>query len=210
MTWYSLTTWNSAKPATQDSSRRTTSLGPLHEFRWSCPMRRRIWRTNNGKDHLDQMVCQAWHSYEDTIWQRNEFYCEIAEELMKASQVTKMTSTPAHSRGNGLVERQKRTLLTILRVYSVRRMPDRVEHIDGDLGAYNSTRHATRGFSNYMLQHGAEILNKLSFISARLWIQGRVCRTPTSQVTRNSRVSPQGHAPGTIEAETEIWPSPRS
>ena len=46
------------------------------------------------------------------------FTAEIAQELMKASQVTKVTSTPAHPRGNGLVERQNRTLLTLLRVYT--------------------------------------------------------------------------------------------
>ena len=79
------------------------------------------------------------------------FTAEIAQELMKASQVTKVTSTPAHPRGNGLVERQNRTLLTLLRVYTSRRMLDGDEHIDGVLGAYNSTRHATTGFSSYML-----------------------------------------------------------
>ena len=42
------------------------------------------------------------------------FTAEIAQELMKASQVTKVTSTPAHPRGNGLVERQNRTLLPLL------------------------------------------------------------------------------------------------
>ena len=83
------------------------------------------------------------------------FTAEIAQELMKASQVTKVTSTPAHPRGNGLVELQNRTLLTLLRVYTSRRMLDWDEHIDGVLGAYNSTRHATTGFSPYMLQHMA-------------------------------------------------------
>ena len=92
------------------------------------------------------------------------FTAEIAQELMKASQVTKVTSTPAHPRGNGLVERQNRTLLTLLRVYTSRRMQDWDEHIDGVLGAYNSTRHATTGFSPYMLQHGAEKSIPLSFI----------------------------------------------
>ena len=92
------------------------------------------------------------------------FTAEIAQELMKASQVTKITSTPAHRRGNGLVERQNRTLLTLLRVYTSRRMLDWDEHIDGVLGAYNSTRHATTGFSPYMLQHGAEKSIPLSFI----------------------------------------------
>ena len=88
------------------------------------------------------------------------FTAEIAQELMKASQVTKVTST----RGNGLVERQNRTLLTLLRVYTSRRMQDWDEHIDGIFGAYNSTRHATTGFSPYMLQHGAEKSIPLSFI----------------------------------------------
>ena len=92
------------------------------------------------------------------------FTAEIAQELMKASQVTKVTSTPAHPRGNGLVERQNRTLLTLLRVYTSRRMLGWDEHIDGVLGAYNSTRHATTGFSPYMLQHGAEKSIPLSFI----------------------------------------------
>ena len=92
------------------------------------------------------------------------FTAEIAQELMKASQVTKVTSTPAHPRGNGLVERQNRTLLTLLRVYTTRRLQDWDEHIDGALGAYNSTRHATTGFSPYMLQHGAEKSIPLSFI----------------------------------------------
>ena len=92
------------------------------------------------------------------------FTAEIAQELMKASQVTKVTSTPAHPRGNGLVERQNQTLLTLLRVYTSRRMQDWDEHIDGVLGAYNSTRHATTGFSPYMLHHGAENSIPFSFI----------------------------------------------
>ena len=88
---------------------------------------------------------------------------EIAQELIKASQVTRETTTPAHPRGIGLVERQNRTLLALLIVYSSRRMQDWDEHIYGVLGAYNSTRHATTGFSPYMLQHGAEKSIPLSF-----------------------------------------------
>ena len=47
-------------------------------------------------------------------------------------------------------------------------MQDWDEHIDGVLSAYNSTRHANTGFSPYMLQHGAEISNPLSFIYPEL------------------------------------------
>ena len=63
------------------------------------------------------------------------FTAEIAQELIKAAQVTKVTSTPAHPRGIGLAERQNRTLLTLLRVYTSRRLQDWDEHIDGVLGA---------------------------------------------------------------------------
>ena len=116
-----------------------------------------------------KIILNKWfarHGTPDRMQSDNatNFTAEIAQELMKASQVTKITSTPAHPRGNGLVERQNRTLLTLLRVYTSRRMLDWDEHIDGVLGAYNSTRHATTGFSPYMLQHGAEKSIPLSFI----------------------------------------------
>ena len=102
----------------------------------------------------------------------SNFTAEIAQELMKASQVTKVTSTPSHPRGNGLVERQNRTLLTLLRVYTSRRMHDWDEHIDGVLGAYNSSRHATTGFAPYMLQNRAEKSIPLSFIYPKFAARG--------------------------------------
>ena len=46
---------------------------------------------------------------------------EVSTELMKASQVTKVTSTVGHPRTQGLVERQNRTLLTLLRLFCSRR-----------------------------------------------------------------------------------------
>ena len=52
------------------------------------------------------------------------FTSELTQELMKASRVTKLTFTPARPRGNGLVERQNRTLLTLLLVYTNRKMLD--------------------------------------------------------------------------------------
>ena len=92
------------------------------------------------------------------------FTSELTQELMKSSRVTKLTFTPARPRGNGLVERQNRTLLTLLLVYTNRKMLDWDEHNDGVLGACNSTRHATLGFSAYMLQHGPETSIPLSFV----------------------------------------------
>ena len=111
-----------------------------------------------------KIILNKWFARHGTPARRQNFTAEIAQELMKASQVTKVTSTPEHPRGNGLVEQQNRTLLTLLRVYTSRRMQDWDEHIDGVLGAYNLTRYATTGFSLYMLHHGAEKSIPLSFI----------------------------------------------
>ena len=92
------------------------------------------------------------------------FNAVILRQFMAASHVTKVSSTPGHPRGNGLVERQNRTLLTLLRVYTTRKMQTWDQHIDEVLGAYNATRHATTGFSPYMLTHGIEKSMPLSFL----------------------------------------------
>ena len=81
---------------------------------------------------------------------------EVSNEFLKAAHVTKVTSTAGHPRTQGLVERQNRTLLTLLRVFCSRRMRDWDQCLDEVIGAYNSTRHATTGFSPYMLTRGVE------------------------------------------------------
>ena len=81
---------------------------------------------------------------------------KVANQFMKASQVPKVTSTAGHSRTEGLVERQDRTLLILLRVFCSRRMRDWEQHLEEVMGTYNSTRHATTGFSPHMLTRGTE------------------------------------------------------
>ena len=49
---------------------------------------------------------------------------EVSNEFLKSSQVTNVTSTAGHPRTQGLVERQNRTLLALLRVLCSRRMRD--------------------------------------------------------------------------------------
>ena len=93
---------------------------------------------------------------------------ELSNEFMKASQVTKVTSTAGHLRTEGLVERQNCTLLTLLRVFCSRRMRDCDRHIDEVVGAYNSTRHATTGISPYMLTRGTEKTIPLSIYTLSL------------------------------------------
>ena len=85
---------------------------------------------------------------------------EVSNEFMKASQVTKVTSTGGHPRTQG----QNRTLLTLLRVFCSRRMRDCDQHLDEVFGAYSSTRHATTGFSPYMLTRGTEKAIPLTYL----------------------------------------------
>ena len=89
---------------------------------------------------------------------------EVSNEFLKAAHVTKVTSTAGHPRTQGLVERLNRTLITLLRVFCSRRMRDWDQCLDEVMCAYNSTRHATTGFSPYMLTRGVEKAIPLTFL----------------------------------------------
>ena len=137
------------------------------------------------------------------------FNSVIMNHFMAASHVTKVSSTPGHPRGNGLVERQNRTLLTLLRVFTTRRMQSWDKHLDEVLGAYNSTRHATTGFSPYMLTHGMEKSIPLVISISRVRRQKvRISRSIRpkfgSTSTRDTRPGSTQHAPSTVTSETTV------
>ena len=69
---------------------------------------------------------------------------EVSNEFMKASQITKVTSTAGHPRTQGLAEFD--------------------QHLDEVRGAYNSARNATIGFSPYMLTRGTEKAIPLTYL----------------------------------------------
>ena len=89
---------------------------------------------------------------------------DVSNEFLKAAHVTKATSTAGHSWTQGLVERQNRTLLTLLRIFCSRRMRDWDQCLDEVMCAYNPTRHATTSFSPYMLTRGVEKAIPLTFL----------------------------------------------
>ena len=89
---------------------------------------------------------------------------EVSTEFMKASHLTKVTSIVGHPRTKGLVERQNRTLLTLLRVFCSRGMRDWDQYLDEVVGAYNSTSHATTRFFPYMQTRGMEKAKPLTFL----------------------------------------------
>ena len=84
------------------------------------------------------------------------FVGDLMKELMKRSQVAQAHSTTYQPQTNGLVERQNRTLVSMLRVYCSRYMDDWDKHLPQVMGAYNSTEHSTTGISPHMMLNGHE------------------------------------------------------
>ena len=108
-------------------------------------------------DHLIN-VWIARHSCPITFHSDNgkAFVGDLTEELMKRSQVAQAHSTTYHPQTNGLVQRQNRTLVSMLRVFCSRYMDDSDRHLPQVMGAYNSTEHSTTGISPHMMLTGHE------------------------------------------------------
>ena len=116
-----------------------------------------------------RLLLQKWFARHGTLTRMQSdnapnLTAEVSNEFLKAAHVTKVTSTAGHPRTQGLVERQNRTLLTLLRVFCSRRLRDWDQCLDEVIRAYNSTRHATTGFSPYMLTRGVEKAIPLTFL----------------------------------------------
>ena len=79
---------------------------------------------------------------------------ELTKELMRHSQVAQAHSTTYHPQTNGLVERQNRTLVSMLMVYCSRYMTDWDRYLPQVMGAYNITQHSTTGVSPHMMLTG--------------------------------------------------------
>ena len=92
--------------------------------RYGCPM---TFQSDNGK----------------------AFGGDLTKQLMKRSRITHAHSTTYHPQTNGLVERQSRTLVNIVRVICSRYMPQ-------VLGLYKSTQRSTTGISPFMILTGRE------------------------------------------------------
>ena len=84
------------------------------------------------------------------------FVGELTKELMRRSQVAQTHSTTYHPQTNGLVERQNRTLVSMLRVYCSRYMTILDRYLPQVMGAYNSTQHSTTGVTPHMMLTGNE------------------------------------------------------
>ena len=84
------------------------------------------------------------------------FVAELTKELMRRSQVAQAHSTAYHPQTNGVVERQNRMLVSMLRAFCSRYMTDWDRNLPQVMGAYNSTQHSTTGISPHMMLSGYE------------------------------------------------------
>ena len=123
--------------------------------------------TASAEETCDHLI-NTWiarHGYPMTFQSDNgtAFVGELTKELMRRSQVAQAHSTTYHPQTNGLVERQNRTLVSMLRVYCSRYMTDWDRYLPQVMGAYKSTQHSTTGVSPHMMLTGHEKSLPLTF-----------------------------------------------
>ena len=117
------------------------------------------------------------------------FVGDLTKELMKRSQVAQAHSTTYHPQTNGLVERQNRTLVSMLRVYCSRYMDGWDKHLPQAMGAYNSTEHSTTGISPHMMLTGHEKALPLTFFYPEYEGRGQQLRRTCGMLLEDSRTS---------------------
>ena len=132
--------------------------------RYGCPM---TFQSDNGK----------------------AFVGDLTKELMKRSHIAQVHSTTYHPQTNGLVERQNRTLVNMLRVYCSRYMTDWDKYLPQVVGAYNSTQHSTTGISPFMMLTGRERAMPLTFFYPEY---------------EGKRTSPQAYVKEAIKRQKEL------
>ena len=137
------------------------------------------------------------------------FVGDLTKELMKRSHIAQAHSTTYHPQTNGLVERQNRTLVNLLRVYCSRYMTDW-----GQIPATGSRRpiivlmHSTTGISPFMMLTGRERAMPITFFYPEY--EGK--RTSPSSIregsdqktTRAKRAMSEKHGASANEATQEI------
>ena len=82
---------------------------------------------------------------------RLAFAAELQREFVAIAGSLKIYSSPVHPSTIGLVERQNRSLIGILRATCTRNQREWIDHLPHDLGAYNYMKHASTGFTPKML-----------------------------------------------------------
>ena len=113
--------------------------------------------TTVGRKLVDEMFCRFSPPEQLHSDQGRQFESELVKEICKLLGVRKTHTTPYHPQGNGMVERFNRTLLDMLST-TVGDHPSNWEHnLRKVCLAYNSSVHASTGFSPFFLMFGRQV-----------------------------------------------------
>ncbi len=85
-----------------------------------------------------------------------QFTAALTTEFARVLQILIVHSRPYHPQTNGLVERQNKTLINLLKAICSKKQDDWDETLETAVGAYNSTKHASTGFTPNLLWFGRE------------------------------------------------------
>ena len=134
------------------------------------------------------------------------FVGDLTKELMKRSHIAQAHSTTYHPQTNGLVERQNRTLVNMLRVYCSRYMTDWDKYLPQVVGAYNSTQHSTTGISPFMMLTGREGASNILLPGVRGEedVASSIREGSDQKTTRAKRAMSEKHGASANEATQEI------
>ena len=86
--------------------------------------------------------------------QGKDFDSRLIKELCKVANIEKTRTTPYHPQGNGQTERFNRTLLGMLGTLDADKKTAWPDYVAPLTHAYNCTKHATTGYSPYLLMFG--------------------------------------------------------
>ena len=98
--------------------------------------------------------------------QGRNFQSEIVEELCKLFGIVQSSTSPYHPQGNGQCERMNRSIINMLRTLGEEEKSKWPIYLPKFVHAYNSTPHATTGYTPFVLMFGRE---------ERLPIDNRLC-----------------------------------
>ena len=116
-----------------------------------------------GRKLVDEMFCRFSPPEQLHSDQGRQFESELVKEICKLLGVRKTHTTPYHPQGNGMVERFNRTLLDMLST-TVGDHPSNWEHnLRKVCLAYNSSVHASTGFSPFFLMFGRQVTLDLMY-----------------------------------------------